>query len=554
MNIEIKKSISEACSEKMTSIYKKMRMRTFFRNYRKDILNDLLKVKEHLNIRLMNFLVFLSLDSDEIIADEAGFIIHEMLDSLSCKELKLLESFYRNSYYIYELDLRINENELANTKSKILRNKYRDDLLCIMTMSGNGYIREFSIKHLAFSSHKHKLAFLILRLNDWVENVRSSALETLYINISKESNFEPLLEVLPIFDAIENWSRLDSNKLRVKLNIVLLDPKNRQKISDKYYHTKDNKIKRSLIEVLLNDVNELDKTLKVGLKSKDPIIARKCISVVMQNRYGFDIVELVKVMIISKSTICKVAGLEHLAKVPDELYQRKVLNKFLFDKSNQVREIARRKLLESDSTFSAVEFYRSFIGGSSHFNRYAIIGFGEVCTISEYAYIESLHLTQDINIKAVTIRILLNLDPVRSKDLVLDMLCSDNAIDSKRVRKYLSSPQKFSFYAVEASEIIDFIDFKEHVYINILHLMRYAPKWLSIIVYLKVLNNNSEKINEVTLSALEKWIARFNRSFLNPTTEVIQEYENLLSLKENFILSKFLKELQWILKTQKHGV
>lgn len=552
MKVLLDKVISDHEFKVIQEVRQYIRIRTLFNKYQGEILNCLKAFDENMNIRVLYFLMDLSLDKDRVVADQAGLLIHKLLSALSYKEIKFLENFYRNTYYGYDFEDDMRTVDLGKLSKKVLDNKYKEAIFCVLTLNGNGYVRAFAINSLVNASYGKKVPFIVLRLNDWVENVRCDAEVALNSIIANQEMFESLLESLPLFDNIGDWKRSDFFGLKVRLNTLLIDSKNRPLLWMKFLHSKDCRIKRSIFSYLMAFKD--DSTLLLGLKSKDPIIIKQCISFILDSDNEVDPNILLPVLIKIKSSACKLAGIELASRSYERHLLLAYLVDLLLDRSFTVREFTRLKIKSLEPTFDFVKYYQVLLTTPLVNRSNVLTALGEVCDSSWYSFFESFCFEDDVKVRLAAVSILHGFDKYGSKDLVLDTLCSDNCYESKFMRKVLSNTKSVSTLAFELAELVKLKGFETHVYLNFVYLLQYAPKWLSIESYFVLLNADENDLNKLVLKGIQKWLAKYNRSFVKPSVEAITSIDSLFLQKAQFLPEKWKLQIRSFINYEKNQI
>jgi hypothetical protein len=546
MNIEIRKGLSHECSKLITDTYKLINSRTLFKNNRKSILENLNQLEKNLNIRLLNFLSYLVFDEDDEVSKQSNVIIYKIIRELSYKEIKLVDSLFRNSYYYYDMDFRIKNLDITRIRSKLSVLPHKEYLLCLLTLSGNGFIREFGVKELADIHVVQKMSFISLRLNDWVDQVRSAANESLYKSLKSEDGIEMLLETLPLFDHSTDWKKADFKKLELKLSTELYDLKNREKLVLKYHKTKDYRIKRSVFKVLVS-VPELElEMIENGIRSKDPVIIKECLLKIREVRQHKSIKTIMPVLKNSKDTNCVILYCDIIEENDAATLKSELINTLIFHKSSKVREYARSKVSSMDKSINLLELYRIKMIDKGQLNFYAYQGFGEICTVDDFQLIKSFISHSEVRVKKTSLVTLYRLNFEESKDILLDYLCSDHELESRIARRIMSSSSPVSKIANELSELLFFEGFEQHVYSNILDLLDYAPKWLRINTMLKFTNIADGDLLCKVIKCIESWNSNFNKSFIKPTNYEKEEFAALFKNVENILDTKLRRELEVI--------
>ena len=139
---------------------------------------------------------------------EVAQLINNVISKYTTKTLLALDDIYRESYYIYTVyNRKENWNYLLVCKNIINICENKEDkirLLILCTMDCNGYVRQEGINNL--SNYEYSLPFLLLRLNDWVDEVKEAA----YVAAKKriyEADLKELTYSLPVLYKVEKSYR-----------------------------------------------------------------------------------------------------------------------------------------------------------------------------------------------------------------------------------------------------------------------------------------------------------------------------------------------------------
>lgn len=99
-------------------------------------------------------------------------------------------------------------------------------LMCLASVHANGYVRQAAVERLAKYRGALPMAFLLLRINDWVRPVRAAARLTVFGRLHEarqgdRGRFDELLENLALVQNIERWSRDDHGPVRSAIELTL---------------------------------------------------------------------------------------------------------------------------------------------------------------------------------------------------------------------------------------------------------------------------------------------------------------------------------------------
>lgn len=140
---------------------------------------------------------------------EAAQLISNYISCFKTKALLELDDVYRGCFYTWDEYNYRSETWYYTLVCKNIVDTCEDTedrirLLILCAMDSNGHVREDAINYL--SELKGSLPFIILRLNDWVDEVKDAAYFASKKRIS-EAGLEELLYSLPVLDKVKKSRR-----------------------------------------------------------------------------------------------------------------------------------------------------------------------------------------------------------------------------------------------------------------------------------------------------------------------------------------------------------
>jgi hypothetical protein len=84
---------------------------------------------------------------------------------------------------------------------------------------------------------------------------------------------------------------------------------------------------------------------------------------------------------------------------------------------------------------------------------------------------------------------------------------------------------------------------------NTLRLATRLPKWSQLPRLLAACRDDDARIAGLALVALERWLSRYNVSFITPTTEQVQKAVKELEKTRRRVSPRILKELEALLRS-----
>lgn len=155
--------------------------------------------------------------------NDAANAIADFINSLSMKEYFHLENVYRCWNYEWETDKKKFSNwNIDNMFPCIMRIKNEDEkraVLILGCMSANGYLRQKCLRELVY--YKDSFPFLLLRLNDWVKEVRADAFD-LSLQRMQQAQAGELLLALPVIEKLrESYRKEDEDFEKISESFYL---------------------------------------------------------------------------------------------------------------------------------------------------------------------------------------------------------------------------------------------------------------------------------------------------------------------------------------------
>jgi HEAT repeat protein len=153
-------------------------------------------------------------------------------------------------------------------------------LLGLASSHWSGYVREAAVKALAEVSSGSELPFLLVRLNDWVVEVRRAATTAIESRLRTEYA-EHFLRNIVLVSRLERCERTDDTLLLGKV-AKLLGSEGAQALVREGMESSDKDVRRMSFRIAADSPHEcLPEVIDVGLISSDPVVrlwaARTCI-------------------------------------------------------------------------------------------------------------------------------------------------------------------------------------------------------------------------------------------------------------------------------------
>jgi HEAT repeat protein len=466
----------------------------------------------------------LLLDRNEDIAQATARVVSQLGALLSPAEFPWLDqvmrerSPYRWSYPSAWAELKPSQLNEVQELSKASAFP-----LGLASFHFNGYIREEALRRLGDVFNGAELPFLLLRLNDWVPQVRSTA--------------EGFIR-----------ARLKGNYAHFFINNLALITRLRST------HRGRKQAVIEAIETLLKTEDGRHAVI-AGMDSSDTQVKRECYRLAL--RSNLDQHSVVEKALNEAAPEIRRWGAENLASVPESTASEALLSRLRADRLPAVRrhalqiscertpEAARpwldHALLDSHPAVRGYaqshlgklgantrQFYVDALGRSDPRNLYsAISGLGETGCSADVDLILPYLSQERSKVRRATIRSLARLQANGFTDLFVQYLSDATASVSREAMKALGK----RVHVLEGERIWHvFTDAAStHSRRNALFLIAHLGKWESISYLIEALCTEDEQLKELAKKYVRRWQWQFNRSFTTPTTEQIRGLSRAIS-------------------------
>jgi hypothetical protein len=475
------------------------------------------------------------------VATAAADAVHRLLRVFPTKDLGWLEYNLRArvaySGVIYDW-YKLSPSQLALLERFGERSV---QILGLASFHHNGYVREAAINRLASSATGAELPFLILRLNDWVSNVRDAAYQAIRSRL-KPDYCQRFIDNFALLSRVEKAGRADHTEIIQAVDELLKSDQCRTVLL-KSLRSSDRFIRRACFRLALDSTNlEL---LMLALDDEDTVIryrgAQKIASLsdVAMREHFLARMKRDRFMPIRREAL-RIAVKDHLPHVVEELHTA------LLDPHKSMREEARYQLKSIQSTDLAA-FYREQLARAEGPNLYAVIsGLGETCRAKDDGLILPYTSHPSNKIRRAAIKALAGLRPEAHLELFMRAL-EDDVPNISRVGLKALSRKTSSLSAARVWELFS-ATAHAHVKRNALSLIGRFAKWESIAYLVRAVCDTDDGIVELSRLAIRRWVIRFNRSFTSPTPKQLSRLRDALEQCGKLLDEATQKQLSFSIK------
>jgi len=398
----------------------------------------------------------------------------------------------------------------------------------------SGYVREAAVQELADIHDGSELPFLLIRLNDWVVNVRDAA------NVALKHRLRPFYATafasnLDLVQRLLDWKRADHASFVQSVFKLLQDTDGGKIIIDGLKST-NRSVKRISYRLAwglaATDVKEL---LTQALNDNDLVIARLAMRGIRSRLNKNELAECLPMALASHFMAVRREALDiYCQAIPEEAHRR--LQSALLDRHSSIRQFVRYSLA-----------YRRAIKDSKQSGALfaALGGLGETGTQADGSAIEPFVTHALSSIRKMALRSLAKLCVEKHLDLFTRMLGDSSPGVSRIAKNALLS----RIVLVQPDKVWDVLLSAEADYIrrHALAVLAGLRKWDSLGFILRAAGLTKDSLASEVRRHLEWWVQNYNRSFSQPTKAQLQEIHESMSVAKQWLSDRHATAIASIL-------
>ena len=458
---------------------------------------------------------FFAFSSNRTTADAAANAVHKLLRGTPNADLARIDLELRNQFsYSDELFYAWYKLQPDQLDTLDRFGKASVSMLRLCSFHSSGYVREAVVRKLSRDTTGAVVPYLLLRLNDWVANVRYAAEEAIRARLTIEY-CPAFIENLGLLLRLEKTERGDHKKLIEAIYRLLQSDECKERLFQSLA-APDQFVRRLSFRLAFSSSGaELEKIVNLALDDTDSVIRHQAavrISIAFSGAtldHYREKLRRDRFMPVRREAL-KIAVKLNQPNLVDELQSA------LLDWHLSIREDARFYLRK----FKSIEpdsFYRQHLPGAEGRRLYSVIsGLGETGTKADVELILPYIAHSAGKIRRATIKALAKLNRNAHINVFLEALNDAERRVSREAFKALKNPG--SVLSIE--RIWELFSSTPHAHVKLyaLSLMERFSKWESISYLINALCETDEEIFARSLRAVDGWVARFNSSFTSPSS------------------------------------
>jgi HEAT repeat protein len=488
---------------------------------------------------IIDFLPFV-LASNPGVAMNSARSVHKLVLEATTNELVRLDQELRqtSSYsgdYLYAWQ-KLSPDQLDKLE------RFEDasvSLLGMASFHSNGYVREAAVKRLALITSGAELPFLILRVNDWVPNIREAAYDAIRARLEPDYA-RSFIRNLTLVWRLEQAGRFDPKPLVQAIYQLLQSGECRTALLESL-ESDDRFIKRACFKLALS--SDLPEVVRKALDQKDTVIRVWAAQRVSSTFTGTTLDHFLKLMEQDKFTPVRREALRIMVQLNSPALLAE-LHAALLDTHASMREEARYHLRKLGTTDVAAFYRDQFLAGK---NLYSIIsGLGETGATTDDHFIVPYASHHSGKIRGAAIQALAKLNRNARLDLFINALSDPVPHVSRQALNALADKAA----AINGERIWELFQSAAHTHVkrNALSLIERLGKWDSIYYLLRAIRDADEAFADMSRVSIERWLARFNRNFSSPTPEQLARLGAALEENGNLLADRTLAQLRFSIK------
>jgi HEAT repeat protein len=431
------------------------------------------------------------------------FDLASVLSALSARDLPPVDAILRSTSFTFKdgwYDL------TPTTVSQFAKRPEGWSLIALAGSHRSGFVRQASVRALGQLRDGRAVPYIVLRLNDWVPEVRQAAQAALtgYLSPSFGS---ALVDALPLIFGLEHQRRADHAGLVAWVLQFLRSPACKEALAIGC-GSHDRDLRRLCLRMAAGaGVEDREKVLGAALSDPDPTIRAWAVDSLGADFANEWARNLAGRALADRSVQVRRVALRLMAQVLTPSDARKAVEEALLDENSSARWQARIIRL-AQGPIDLAEFYRRALSNASTPAqlRGALLGLGESGTQDDRALVLPFVDSDRVGVRRAALRALSGIEPIETTELFWAALLdrqpgvSKEGLRALQIRVAHVLPHSL-LTLVGAGKM------PAHARRNALSLGNGLSKWESLPILLEAAGSNATAVAERGLRMLDGWHA-----------------------------------------------
>jgi hypothetical protein len=384
----------------------------------------------------------------------------------------------------------------------------------------SGHVREAAVWGLAGSRDGRAIPYLLLRLNDWVPQVRAAARDA--IEIFLQPPFAPsIIAALPLVSALARRTRADHERFIDRVFALLRSPACAGAVRAGC-GAAVREVRRSCFDLLIlhaagRGAGDAEAVFTAALADHDPAVRLWAARGLARALPAAWAAALARRTLADRSVQVRRAALAVLAPTLPDDQARPLLEAALLDANVTARWQA-RVLMLARGHFDLGGFYRHALSTATApaAIRGALLGLGESGAPEDVARIVPFLSSERLRLRCAALHARADLEPLSATEPYLAALRAPEPGLSREARRLLA-PRLAHVSAAVLHRLAGDPALPPHARRNALLLAGGKSKWERLAVLLDACADPEEANAKLAVRLVDGWNAGYNRSFVPPT-------------------------------------
>ena len=473
------------------------------------------------------------MDTRDRVDESAANTIHKLMPEVSPIDFIQLDDQVRHSTWYSSSWEKVSQKQVR----KFTRfGEAARSVLGLASCHTNGYVREAAIRELTNVSDGSELPFLLVRLNDWVRNVREAARAALRDRLTSDCAVH-LIKNMGLIRRLSACGRENHSAFVELVNDLLKQPDCHDQLIDGT-SSRDKIVRRTCYQLLAESpVTDSQEVIGRAFSEDDPVVRLWAVRLADSALEGDSLLralsnaKLDKFMPVRRETLSV-----YVSKCPDAAAVE--LRAALLDRHPAVRSCARFYMAKKENVDFAA-FYRESLSSTDTRTLFAAIsGLGETGSPDDAKTIFPYSSHAVTRIRRASIHALSKLNGDVHVPLFLGALKDESPSVAHEARTAMMN--RLHLVDIGIVRKLYSSDSRQHVRLDALQLLSRLGKWKSLPFLITACADHDPKLVDQGQAYTLKWLARANRDYTAPTREDLTHIEKVLQESR-----QFMKKLLW---------
>jgi hypothetical protein len=391
-------------------------------------------------------------------------------------------------------------------------------LMAVASTHRSGFIREAAVRGLATCGDGRAVRFLVVRLNDWVDQVRAAARSALEAFL-RPAHAQDVIAALPLIEALARQRRGDHRDVVSRVFAFLRSPECAPAVRAGC-SAPERDTRRACFELELSGGRRLPAdVLKEALSDREPAVRLWAARELARAFPAAWAEALARQALKDRSVQIRRVALAALATSLSDEQAKSLFEAALLDTNTTARWQGRVFMLQR-GPFDLAAFYRRALSTATQpaAVRGALLGLGESGKVEDVSLVVPFMSADRLGVRCAALRARAGLEPLSSTEPYLVSLRLPEASVSREARRALEPRLSYLGVGILHDLIVD-QSLPSHTRRNALSLAKNKSKWERLPLLLDGCADGDEMVANMALLLVDGWRARYNRSFLQPTAE-----------------------------------